>query len=961
MSAVDLGWPRFFFFDKTSLPPIPTSQFSFKELEVHCWHSGDGFALFGEKKGGVFKINREADDQLFWKAYKEELGDVAISGNYLATVGEDETGINSMLKIWELDRLEKMAPFCRLAQRVSNVINSSQTVKATMVTMNPQMDFIVLGFVDGSAAFACENLKRERSLKWHKLCDPTPNCGGITGVVIASAPRRQERVVFVITEKAVTTYVIVNKTVRDSYRYEGKGCGRNCYTFSDEENQLVVAGSNGMHFFKTEACLDTTSDNSTFYSLGSGYDKLQVIALDSHTAVLTKHPALIPTHGSKENWMTLLTVYDTKSQHISFSCSMPSLSRIYKIDSILYIIQGDGNLSKLTEKHINAKLDILYRKNKFDTAITIAKRSESAELPQICLKYGDYLYKKGDFQNSVRHYCDTIGVVEPSYVIKKFLDGARIKHLCTYLEALHKNKVAIGHHTTILLNCYSRVGDAPKIRSFIDEHSIECSDIDAAIKVLRSAKFFDEAERLSKNHARNSTYINILIEDLQKYSLALEFLRTQPADFAVKELEQFGKLLLEQCPDQTIDLLIKIMSTDGEVKVSELMKMFVDDNVNCAKFIKRALDSHTSNSEMKNTVLELMLRQLNDAEKSDRALVPQLTAEIMQLIQQTSHSEALHLSQMFHFAPGIVYIYKKQKRYAELMTFLTERGDMEGMVDLCSESNEKQLWIELLTYMSQQDNLEEEAVVDVLKKIEEKSSLIVLKILSRSSTLSIGSLRGYIAHWLEQQNKKISNFEKQINSDASRMTDVEKQIENLEYNIQTFQMLKCSACDAGLENEAIHFFCKHSYHVNCFSSYSDQADKCPACFSIRPTFTTEAPEPESEPANNFGINYQQFCDLIEESPNCMTLISEYLRKGMFSAAESKKKGHGQGSRQGSLNPFDHGSPSPTGSAAPRISPVGDARRRPQSNGARKGPQTTHPSTNPFEEDDAYDDSLNPFS
>lgn len=49
--------------------------------------------------------------------------------------------------------------------------------------------------------------------------------------------------------------------------------------------------------------------------------------------------------------------------------------------------------------------------------------------------YGDYLYeKKRAYDSAMVQYCHTIGHVDPSYVISRFLDAQRIKNLTTYLE-----------------------------------------------------------------------------------------------------------------------------------------------------------------------------------------------------------------------------------------------------------------------------------------------------------------------------------------------------------------------------------------------------------------------------------------------------------------------------------------------------------------------------------------------
>lgn len=54
--------------------------------------------------------------------------------------------------------------------------------------------------------------------------------------------------------------------------------------------------------------------------------------------------------------------------------------------------------------------------------------------------------------------------VEPSYVIRKFLDAQRINNLTLYLEALHERHYAGPDHTTLLLNCYTKLKEDEKLR-----------------------------------------------------------------------------------------------------------------------------------------------------------------------------------------------------------------------------------------------------------------------------------------------------------------------------------------------------------------------------------------------------------------------------------------------------------------------------------------------------------------
>jgi hypothetical protein len=76
-------------------------------------------------------------------------------------------------------------------------------------------------------------------------------------------------------------------------------------------------------------------------------------------------------------------------------------------------------------------------------------------------------YSKGDYDVAIDQYIKTIGRLEPSYVIKKFLDAQRIHNLTLYLQKLHEAGLANANHTTLLLNCYTKLKDVDKLNKFI--------------------------------------------------------------------------------------------------------------------------------------------------------------------------------------------------------------------------------------------------------------------------------------------------------------------------------------------------------------------------------------------------------------------------------------------------------------------------------------------------------------
>ncbi len=68
----------------------------------------------------------------------------------------------------------------------------------------------------------------------------------------------------------------------------------------------------------------------------------------------------------------------------------------------------------------------------------------------------------------------------------QFLDGSRIAQLAIYLEHVHKLGSAIPQHTTILLNCYSKMQARDKIDRFVADTS-HTFDVETGIKAGRGA------------------------------------------------------------------------------------------------------------------------------------------------------------------------------------------------------------------------------------------------------------------------------------------------------------------------------------------------------------------------------------------------------------------------------------------------------------------------------------------
>lgn len=83
--------------------------------------------------------------------------------------------------------------------------------------------------------------------------------------------------------------------------------------------------------------------------------------------------------------------------------SGPSEQALLSEWGALYALTGSGPLSdakliQLTEKDVQSKLELLFKKNLYDVAVKIAKSQQydEAGLVDIFRQYGDHLYAKGE-------------------------------------------------------------------------------------------------------------------------------------------------------------------------------------------------------------------------------------------------------------------------------------------------------------------------------------------------------------------------------------------------------------------------------------------------------------------------------------------------------------------------------------------------------------------------------------
>lgn len=295
----------------------------------------------------------------------------------------------------------------------------------------------------------------------------------------------------------------------------------------------------------------------------------------------------------------------------------------------IVLIMSDRKVLFIGEKDMESKLDMLFKKNLYNVAINLvhSQHADAVATAEVLRKYGDHLYGKQEYDEAMSQYIQTIGHLEPSYVIQKFLDAQRIYNLTNYLEQLHMRGLASKDHTTLLLNCYTKLKDVEKLNKFIkgeDSVSEQRFDVETAIRVCRSAGYHEHAMYVAKKAERHEWYLKILLEDLGNYQEALEYISCLEPNQAGVTLKEYGKILIEHRPTETIEILMKVCSDSGETKrirsngahlsmlpsPMDFINSFVHSPQSLMdffeKYVSRVRDS-PAQTEINNTLLELYL------------------------------------------------------------------------------------------------------------------------------------------------------------------------------------------------------------------------------------------------------------------------------------------------------------------------------------------------------------------
>ncbi|CAJ0917859.1 15143_t:CDS:10 [Entrophospora sp. SA101] len=464
--------------------------------------------------------------------------------NILVTIGDDDP---PAIKIWDLDKQDKSkgTPAC---QRTIKVNHGGKPFPVSTFAVLDNLGQIAVGLANGVVVLIKGDLYRDRHTRQKVIHER-----------LGFREHWKSIILFIVTTNKILTYVTTSKlppTILDD-----QGCGLNCAVMSDTTHEMVVAKDEAIYFYGPDGRGSCFAYDVTWFK---------------SYLIIVAPPVSQPTRLTTTT-RSALSILPGSSQHHQqqqqSSSTLYELTKVTIFDTANKVIAYMGTFSygvrtitcEWGEKDTPTKLEILFKKNLYLLAINLAhsQKYDDTSISEIFKKYGDHLYNNGDYEGAMTQYIRTIGQLEPSYIIRKFLDAQRIHNLVNYLQELHSHNLANAEHTTLLLNCYTKLKDVARLDQFIKTDNELTFDLETAIKVCRQAGYHEHAVYLAKKFGEHDLYLKIQIEDVKAYENALEYIRKLGPFEADRNLQKYGKILLNHLPEPTTKLLIDLCTSSN--------------------------------------------------------------------------------------------------------------------------------------------------------------------------------------------------------------------------------------------------------------------------------------------------------------------------------------------------------------------------------------------------------------
>ncbi|EUB58804.1 Cleavage stimulation factor subunit 2 tau variant [Echinococcus granulosus] len=547
---------RFAFFDKVELN-IGKDERAFQDLPVTCVSSGGGYLWLGDVDGFMHCLDATF---MFASFRAHNAGPVrlcrqvpGVESHLVVTVGvssddstsgtrkEEERVCVWNTKKWSLTSKTSFPVCCR---SVRTTATTAATASATLdevvcLEVASTMDIILLGHTSGAVQLIKGDITSDRQCRrliLHEFPSPVTNLHYVAATPTSTTTKRHKgRHVLEQTMPESDS-----GSVSSASPLITKPTPSSPYIYAASENKLV-----SIKLGKKDEPVRTAV---YFYDLDGRGPCLAIVGNKQAIAVYKNYLVSIRCNRPEANQLDFpdaqssVSLFEYRNKFIGGEFFLPWAHSIITGFGGLFVlcVEEGSKIVELIEKDTQSRLDILFARKSFNLALGIAESDNYSEeeLAHIHRRYADHLFNQKQYDLAVKEYIQTIGTVEASYVVLRFLESGLITHLVRYLEALIESGSMVHgrltkDHTALLLNSYARLDDRERIDAFLDRLASQAkvsSEFYPCINVLRRAGYPHQALRLAQITSNHTDCIRILTEDLKDAVAALKEINSLPFD-----------------------------------------------------------------------------------------------------------------------------------------------------------------------------------------------------------------------------------------------------------------------------------------------------------------------------------------------------------------------------------------------------------------------------------------------
>jgi len=666
----------------------------------------------------------------------------------------------------------------------------------------------------------------------------------------------------------------------------------------DNELQLCVARPDGLYTYSTTQKVDvspidgsklaiclvpppkpagTPRETVSLGKTGSGFvlvassdskSRRDAVDLyDPHNKLVAFHYLLSPGHTA------------IRTAGVTTSPTRSADGTLQSGRSSAVVFTSGGSLVTLTEKETAEKVNLLVQKNLYSAAIFVAYADPSYQTEDITLLYrrhAEYLYRKGEYSSAIEQYKNTIGSLEPSHVIFRYLDAPKIPLLVKYLEELRAQDLATPVHNELLRTCYLKLNDtesAEAIAAFtsrsMDSESLSTMVAKSPKDALATICSFDAPEAAEALVVYGASLARLLPRETAGLVVSLCLGTFSPRNLAESQANtmSIAKKMLEQPTDG------RELSCDP-YPVHAFTKSFLENPK-----ILRLILTHCNRNKcyltpsLRRTLLELTLAEWNQAKRTGDMEAEKMRRKEAIAALTDSHNreigdyDALVIVQLAGFEEGELLLYERLQMGAMLLSRYAKDGSVKArrqMLAMCQSDPE--ISADVLGYFVNMvtermvDTAEEavddgeesdDEVNDILEDIQETLALAkrqgvlppvrIARILagegtgqfsssdapsdrSKTRTVPLSVALDYVGDILDESRKEITRLKVEVEDYNQLCNSMEAEIQSLLNTSQTSHANEDTGKNISPRINIDDMYSKMRFHADDSTKHSDKAE-----------------------------------------------------------------------------------------------------------------------------------------